>query len=82
MAPVASPPIFASALDPVVSKLIPGQIDRKTYEVCVSLEPLHMMTSAGLVFVRKFFLYTSSPFVTFLNKDEAVLIIPPISLRA
>jgi hypothetical protein len=53
-----------------------------TYEVCVSFDPLHIMTSAGLVFVRKFFLYTSSPLTAFLNRLVAPPIILPISPRA
>ena len=41
-----------------------------------------MMTSAGEVLVRRFFLYTSSPDVTFLKSEDAVDSMPPMSLRA
>lgn len=54
----------------------------ETYEVCVSLEPLHMITSAGLVFVLRFFLCTSSPFIAFLNRLVAPPIMLPMSPRA
>jgi hypothetical protein len=63
-------------------EVVVGGEGGRTYEVCVSFEPDHMMTSAGEVFVRRFFLYTSSPWVTFLNKLLAVLNMPPMSFRA
>ena len=53
-----------------------------TYEVWVSLLPLHMITSAGLVLVCFAFSYPCSPLVAFFKKPIAVLAIPPISPRA
>lgn len=51
----------------------------KTYEVWVSLLPLHMMTSAGLVLVWRALSVLSSPRVAFLNRPMAVLATLPRS---
>jgi hypothetical protein len=65
-----------------VSNPLRSKMTGETYEVCVSLDPLHIMTSAGLVFVLKFFLYTSSPLIAFLKRLVAPPIMLPISPRA
>lgn len=52
---------------------------KSTYEVCVSLEPDHITTSAGDVLVWRAFSYPASPLVAFLKKPIAVLAIPDMS---
>lgn len=51
-------------------------------DVCSSLLPDHMITSAGEVFVRKFRLRVSSPVAAFLRNPSAVFAMPPKSPRA
>lgn len=62
-----------------ISQVWYPDVDVSTYDVWLSLLPLHMITSAGLVLVRRFFSLVSPPVVAFLKSPVAVDSIPPMS---